>query len=151
MIDTNKQYTPPAKYKPTPFNPNKKPEKVPGFTVLSFFGLIAIYIAKYCIDFLLLPALFPEAWESPAIAITAWTIETIIVTFLCIKFVTGFGYFYIPACFVYALCVLIWPNNAYGIGTAIPAIAGAGVAYLASRIIERIEMWIFILVGFVTM
>ena len=151
MIDTNKQYTPPAKYKPKPFNPNKKPEKVPGFTVASFFGLIVIYIVKYCIDFLLLPALFPEAWENPAIAVSVWAGDTILITFLCIKFVTGFGYFYIPACLVYAICVLIWPNGAYGIGTAIPAIAGAAAAYIASRVIERIEMWIFILVGFVTM
>jgi len=150
MIDTNKQYAPPAKYKPKPFNPNKKPEKVPGFTVASFFGLIAIYIIKYCIDFLLMPAIFP-GYNTPAFAVTFWIIETIIITFLCIKFVTGFGYFYIPACLVYAILVTIWPNGIFGFGTIMPAIAGGAIVYVASRVIERIEMWLFILVGFVTM
>jgi hypothetical protein len=32
-----------------------------------------------------------------------------------------------------------------------PAAAGAAIAYAASRIIERIEMWLFILAGFVRM
>lgn len=95
MIDTDKKYTPPAKYTPKKFDPNKKPEKVPGFTVLSFLALIAIYIIKYCIDFLLMPALFAN-YNTPPFAVTFWIIETIIITFLCIKFVTGFGYFYIP-------------------------------------------------------
>ena len=150
MIDTDKPYTPPAKYKAPKFNPNKKPEKVPGFTALSFFVLIAIYVAKYCIDFLLMPAIFP-GYNTPVFAVTFWIIETIIVTFLCIKFVTGFGYFYIPACLVYAILVTIWPNEIFGFGAIIPAIAGGAIAYVASRAIERLEMWLFILVGFVRM
>jgi hypothetical protein len=150
MTDTNKPYVPPEKYRPKPFNPNKKPEKVPGFTVLSFFGLIAVYVAKYCIDFLLMPALFPN-YNTPVFAITFWIVETIIVTFLCIKFITGFGYFYIPACLVYAILVWIWPNGIFGFGEIMPAVAGAGIAYAASRIIERVEMWLFILVGFIRM
>ena len=150
MVDTNKKYVPPAKYAPKKFNPNKKPEKVPGFTVLSFFSLIAIYAGKYCIDFLLLPAIFPN-YNTPPIAVTFWIIETIIITFLCIKFVTGFGYFYIPACLIYAVLVWIWPNGIFGFGDIMPAAAGAAIAYAASRIIERIEMWFFILAGFVRM
>lgn len=150
MIDTDKPYVPPAKYKPAKFNPNKKPEKVPGFTVLSFLGLIAIYVAKYCVDFLLMPALFPN-YNAPAFAVTFWIIETIVITFLCIKFVTGFGFFYIPACLVYAILVWIWPNGIFGFGEIMPAVAGAGIAYAASRIIERVEMWLFILVGFIKM
>ena len=150
MIDTYKKYVPPAKYAPKKFNPNKKPEKVRGFTVLSFFALIAIYAGKYCIDFLLLPAIFPN-YNTPPIAVTFWIIETIIITFLCIKFVTGFGYFYIPACLIYAVLVWIWPNGIFGFGDIMPAAAGAAIAYVASRIIERIEMWLFILAGFVRM
>ena len=150
MIDTDKKYTPPEQYKPKKFNPNKKPEKVPGFTVLSFFVLIAIYVTKYCLDFLLLPAIFP-VYNTPPVAVTFWVIETIIITFLCIKFVTGFGYFYIPACLVYAILVGIWPNGIFGFGEVIPAIAGAGIAYAASCVIERVEMWLFILVGFIRM
>ncbi|MBR3323173.1 hypothetical protein IKG13_03900 [Candidatus Saccharibacteria bacterium] len=110
MVDTDKKYVPPAKYAPKKFNPNKKPEKVRGFTALSFLTLIAIYAGKYCIDFLLLPAIFPN-YNTPPIAVTFWIIETIIITFLCIKFVTGFGYFYIPACLIYAVLVWIWPNG----------------------------------------
>ncbi len=151
MIDTNKQYTPPAKYKPTPFNPNKKPEKVPGFTVLSFFILMATYIGKYCLDFLLLPTLLPQVYAIPGLAIMLWIITTVIITFIAIKFISGFGLFYIPACLLYALCVLLWPNGAFGFGTVIPAALGATIAYVANRVIERIEMWIFMLVGFVTM
>ena len=150
MTDTNKPYVPPEKYRPKPFNPNKKPEKVPSFTVLSFLGLIAVYVAKYCIDFLLMPALFPN-YNMPVFAVTFWIIETIIITFLCIKFITGFGYFYIPACLVYAILVWIWPNGIFGFGEIMPAIAGAGIAYAASRIIERVEIWLFILVGFIRM
>ena len=150
MIDTDKPYVPPAKYKPAKFNPNKKPEKVPGFTALSFLGLIAIYVAKYCVDFLLMPALFSN-YNTPAFAVTFWIIETIVITFLCIKFITGFGFFYIPACLVYAILVWIWPNGIFGFGEIMPAVAGAGIAYAASRIIERVEMWLFILVGFIKM
>ena len=150
MIDTDKKYTPPAKYTPKKFAPNKKPEKVPGFTVLSFLVLIAIYIIKYCIDFLLMPALF-ASYNTPPFAVTFWIIETIIITFLCIKFVTGFGYFYIPACLVYAILVGLWPNGIFGFGDIIPAAAGAAIAYAASRIIERIEMWLFIIAGFIKM
>lgn len=150
MIDTNKPYTPPAKYEAPKFNPNKKPAKVPGFTVLSFFVLIAIYVAKYCIDFLLMPAIFP-GYNTPVFAVTFWIIETIIITALCIKFVTGFGYFYIPACLIYAILVTIWPNGIFGFGTYLPAIAGGAIAYAASRLIERAEMWIAIGLSFIRM
>ena len=150
MIDTNKPYTPPAKYEAPKFNPNKKPAKVPGFTVLSFFVLIAIYIAKYCIDFLLMPAIFP-GYNTPVFAVTFWIIETIIITALCIKFVTGFGYFYIPACLIYAILVTIWPNGIFGFGVYLPAIAGGAIAYAASRLIERAEMWIAIGLSFIRM
>ena len=47
-------YIPPEKYRPKPFNPNKKPERVPGFTVVSFVGLLIAFAAKYALDFLLL-------------------------------------------------------------------------------------------------
>ena len=150
MIDTDKKYTPPEQYKPKIFNPNKKPEKVPGFTVLSFFSLLAVYIIKYFIDFQLLPAIIPN-YNTPPIAVTFWIIETLIITFLCIKFITGFGYFYIPACLIYAILVGIWPNDIFGFGVVMPAIAGTAIAYAASRFIERIEMWLFILVGFIKM
>ena len=150
MIDTNKPYTPPAKYEAPKFNPNKKPAKVPGFTVLSFFVLIAIYVAKYCIDFLLMPAIFP-GYNTPVFAVTFWIIETIIITALCIKFVTGFGYFYIPACLIYAILVTIWPNGIFGFGVYLPAIVGGAIAYAASRLIERIEMWIAIGLSFIRM
>ena len=34
--------------------PKKKPEKVWGFTVGAFFGMLAIYVVKYLVDFLLI-------------------------------------------------------------------------------------------------
>ncbi len=36
-------YVPDEKYRPKPANPNKKVEKVWGFTVLSFLALLAIF------------------------------------------------------------------------------------------------------------
>ena len=151
MTTTNQKYIPPAKYQPKAFNPNKKPEKVKGFTVLSFLALIITYIAKFLLDFLLLPTLLPELYPLSAAAIAIWCISTILITFIAIKFITGFGYFYIPACLTYAICVAVWPNNLFYFGTVIPAILGGLIAYAASRLIERIEMWLFILAGFITM
>lgn len=144
-------YTPPEQYKPKPFNPNKKPEKVKGFTVASFFTLMATFVAKYLLDFLLLPTLFPALYPFSAGAIIIWIVTTIVICFLAIKFITGFGYFYIPACLIYAICVAIWPNNVFYFGTVIPAIVGGLIAYIANRLIERAILWISILLSFVTM
>lgn len=151
MASNEQKYTPPAKYQPKAFNPNKKPEKVRGFTVLSFFALMAAYIVKFLLDFLLLPTLFPNLYPLSPAAIIIWCADTVIITFIAIKFITGFGYFYIPACLIYAICVAIWPNNVFYFGSAIPAIVGGLITYVASRTIERIEMWLSILIGFITM
>jgi hypothetical protein len=151
MIDTNKKYVPPEKYRPKPRDPNKKPEKVKGFTVASFIALHIIFILKYLLDFVLLPHLFPDLYPLSVAAIIIWTIETIVVCTLCIKFVTGFGYFYIPAILVYSILIAIWPNNLYHFGVEIPAIVGGLIAYVASRLIERALMWFFIAISFITM
>lgn len=151
MVDTDKPYVPPAKYQPKKFNPNKKPEKVKGFTVASFFVLIGIFLAKYFLDFLLLPTLFPGFYPFSALAISIWAVETIVVCALTIKFISGFGYFYIPACLVYAIAVAIAPNGLFGFGDSIPAIVGGLIAYVATRLIQRIIIWIFIGLAFITM
>ena len=39
----------------------------------------------------------------------------------------------------------------FGFGTIMPAIVGGAIAYAASRIIERIEMWIAIGLSFIRM
>ena len=151
MIDTDKPYAPPEKYKPKAFNPNKKPEKVKGFTVISFCVLQGIYLAKYFLDFHLLPQLFPGLYPFSTGAIILWIIETIAVTALCIKFVSGFGWFYLPACLIYGIAVAICPNNLFGFSTAIPAILGGLIAYAASRIIEHATMWVFMIIYFTTL
>jgi hypothetical protein len=92
-----------------------------------------------------------QSYNTPPIAITYWIIETIVITALCIKFVTGFGYFYIPACLIYALCVTIYPNGIFGFGVVMPAIAGGVIAYITSRAIEKIEMWLFFAVSIIKM
>ena len=148
-MDTDKKYVPPAKYQPKPFNPNKKPAKVQGFTVASFCALQLIFLAKYFLDFQLLPRLFPSIYPFSAAAVIVWIIETIIVITLCIRFVSGFGYFYIPACIIYAVGVMIAPNELFGFGAIIPAFLGGIIAYTASRIIEHAIMWIFIIRSFV--
>lgn len=151
MIDTNKPYVPPAKYQAPKFNPNKKPAKVKGFTVASFFTLLGIYLAKYVLDFILLPLIFPQLYPFSAAAIIIWIIETIIITALCIKFVSGFGYFYIPACLIYAIGVAIYPNDVFMFGPIIPQFFGGVIAYAASRIIERAVIWAFIGISFIRM
>ena len=151
MIDTDKPYVPPAKYQPKKFNPNKKPAKVKGFTVASFFVLLSIFLAKYFLDFWLLPTIFPSVYPFSALAIIIWAAETILICTLTIKFVSGFGYFYIPACLVYAIAVAIAPNGLFGFGTVIPQIVGGLIAYVATRLIQRIILWIFIGIAFITM
>ena len=151
MADVDKPYVPPEKFRPKPFNPNKKPAKVKGFTVASFFVLLGIFLAKYFLDFLLLPTLFPSIYPFSALAIIVWVVETILVCIITIKFVSGFGYFYIPACLVYAIAVAIAPNGLFGFGDAIPAIVGGLIAYIATRLIQRIIIWIFIGLAFITM
>ena len=151
MIDTNKQYTPPAKYQAKKFNPNKKPAKVPGFTVASFLVLLAVFFAKYFLDFLLLPLLFPDIYPFSVAAIVIWVVETIIFLVVSIKFITGFGYFYIAAALVYAIPIAIYSNELFGFGTVIPTFVGALIAYAATRFLERIIMWIFIGISFITM
>jgi hypothetical protein len=151
MIDTNRAYVPPAKYQPKPHDPNKRPEKVKGFTVVSFFVLIGIYLAKYALDCWLMPNLFPQLYPVSVLAIVIWVVETIVISSLCIKFVSGFGYFYIPACLVYALAVLIAPNNIFCFGTVIPHIFAGLIAYSASRFIQKVVMWFFIGLAFMTM
>lgn len=151
MIDTNKPYVPPAKYQAKKFNPNKKPAKVKGFTVASFLVLLAVFLAKYFIDFLLLPALFPDLYPISVAAIVIWVIETIIFLVISIQFITGFGYFYIAAALVYAIPILIYSNGLFGFGTEIPIFLGALIAYAATRLLERIIMWVFIGISFITM
>ena len=151
MIDTDKPYVPPEKYRPKPFNPSKKPEKVKGFTLVSFFVLLGVFLAKYFLDFHLLPALFPDIYPFSALAIVIWAVETILVSVISIKFISGFGYFYIPACLVYAIAVVIAPNGLFGFGDTIPAIVGGLIAYILTRLIQRIVLWIFIGLAFITM
>lgn len=151
MADVDKPYVPPEKYRPKPFDPNKKPAKVKGFTIASFFVLLGIFLAKYFLDFLLLPTLFPSIYPFSALAIIIWVVETILVCVITIKFVSGFGYFYIPACLVYAVAVAIAPNGLFGFGDVIPNIFGGLIAYAATRLIQRIILWITIGIAFVTM
>ena len=151
MVDIDKKYTPPEKYKPKSFNPYKKPEKVKGFTVASFTVLMILSVLKYLLDFLLLPKLFPDLYPISTGAIVIWVVETIIFCGLCLKFVTGFGYFYILAFLIYAILVAIWPNELFGIGVAFPSIVGAAIAYAASRIIQQLLLLLFIAFSFITM
>lgn len=151
MTDVDRPYVPPEKYRPKPFNPNKKPAKVKGFTVASFFVLLGIFLAKYFLDFLLLPTLLPSVYPFSALAIVIWVVETIFVCIITIKFISGFGYFYIPACLVYAIAVAIAPNGLFSFGNAIPAIVGGLIAYIATRLIQRIIIWIFIGLAFIAM
>jgi len=129
----------------------RKVEKVWGFTVASFFALIGVHIAKYFIDFHLLPKLFPSLFPLSLGAVGLWLASSIIISTLCMKFISRFGYFYPIAIFFYALCIVFWPMGAYGFGDIIPSILGAIIAGVALDLIQRGILWIFIFIGFITM
>ena len=143
------RYVPDEKYKPKPA-PKGKPEKVWGFTVASFLGLMGIFVLKYLLDFLLLPKLFPDLYPLSVGAILVWLASTLIVSFLALKFVTRIGFFYEIADLFYVLLVLIWPLGLYGTGL-IPAFFVALIGWIVMRAIQWVMLWIFILVGFVRM
>ncbi len=144
------RYVPDEKYRPKPRDPNQKPEKVWGFTAVSFFGLWAIFAAKYALDFLLLPKLFPGAYPLSVGAIVAWTLSTIVVTVLSMMFVSGMGFFYPFADLVYAILVAIWPLGLYG-SEFIPGFALALLMAMIMYGIQRLVLWVVILIGFMKM
>lgn len=129
----------------------KKPEKVWGFTVASFFGLIGVFVAKYLIDFLVLPAIFPQFYPSTGMAFVLWLITSLVATVAAMLWITRFGYFYPVADIVYAIIMAIWPLGLYGTAEFWPAILAALAAAVILWVIQRLVLWIFIIVGFITM
>ena len=102
-------------------------------------------------DFWILPRLFPDLYPFSAGAFIAWLISSLIVVTLTMKFITRFGYFYPVAQIIYALLVFIAPCELYGMTEWWGGIVGAVVSYIALDLIGRGILWIFILIGFVTM
>lgn len=144
-------YVPDKKYRPKPTNPNKKVEKVWGFTVLSFLALLAIFVVKYLVDFLLIPRIFPGLFPFSVGALLVWLVSSLLFSFIALKFITRMGFFYPAADIVYGILVWAFPCGLYGLESMLPALAGAMIAYVILRIIQRVMLWIFILVGFVRM
>lgn len=129
----------------------KKPEKVWGFTVASFFALLAIYAFKYALDFLILPKLFPQFYPYSWGALIAWLLSTIIVTVAAMLWISRFGWFYPIANLVYVVLALIWPLGLYGMGDFWHPLVAVIVGGVAMDIIQQIILWIFIFVGFARM
>ena len=145
------RYVPPEKYRPKPANSNKKVEKVWGFTVLSFFVLLGVFAVKYLVDFLLLPKIIPDLFPFSAGALILWFVSTIIFVFIALKFVSRIGFFYPFANLIYAVLAFAWPYGLYGLGDVVPVIVGLLIAYAIMALVERVMLWIFILVGFARM
>jgi len=145
------KYVVPEKYRPKPRDLNKKPEKVWGCTLGSFLGLIGVFIAKYLVDFLLLPKLFPAWYPLSAAAIIAWLISAIIFTFVAMKFVSGLIYFYYVADLVYAVLVAILPMGLFGTAELFPGIVLAIIMAIMLYFLQRFMLWLIILWGFVRM
>lgn len=142
-------YIPPEKYRPKPFNPNKKPERVPGFTVVSFVGLLIAFAAKYALDFLLFPKLFPDLYPFSVGAVIVWVISMIAFLIAALEFITGMGFFYPVAILVYAILVAIWPLNLYGAGEYMPGFVLAIIMGVIIYILQRIILWIMVLLSFI--
>ena len=146
---SDKKYVVPERYRPKPRDPNKKPEKMWGCTVGSFFGLLGVFVGKYLVDFLLLPKLFPAWYPFSAAAIVAWLISTIVFTFVAMKFISGLIYFYYAADLVYAILVAIWPLGLYGAGVYMPGVLLAVLMAFMLYFLQRIILWAVILWSFV--
>ncbi|MCQ2569211.1 MAG: hypothetical protein MJ155_02905 [Candidatus Saccharibacteria bacterium] len=136
-------YKPPEKYRPKPAGPKPKPEKVPGFTVASFFGLWAIFAVKYVVDFLLLPKLLPDIYPLSVWAIVVWVISTLIFSFVSIEFVSGFSFFYPFANLIYVVLAAIWPFGLYG-AEYLPGFLIAALMGLIMYGVQRGILWILI-------
>ena len=136
-------YKPPENYRPKPAGAKPKPEKVPGFTVASFFGLWAIFAVKYVVDFLLLPKLFPGIYPLSVWAIVAWVISTLVFSFISIEFVSGFSFFYPFANLVYVVLAAIWSFGLYG-AEYLPGFLIAALMGLIMYGVQRGILWILI-------
>ena len=136
-------YKPPEKYRPKPVGPKPKPEKVPGFTVASFFGLWAIFAVKYVVDFLLLPKLLPGIYPLSVWAIVVWVISTLVFSFISIEFVSGFSFFYPFANLVYVVLAAIWSFGLYG-AEYLPGFLIAALMGLIMYGVQRGILWILI-------
>ncbi len=145
------RYVPDEKYRPKATPPKKGAmARDIKYIILSFLGLIAVFVGKYFLDFHLLPIVFPDLYPISVGAVLLWLASTLIVSFLAIKFVSGFGILYVIIDAIYALLVLIWPLGLYGTAV-IPAIVVALISWVVMRFIQWAMLWIFILVGFVRM
>ena len=136
-------YKPPEKCRPKPAEPKPKPEKVPGFTVASFFGLWAIFAVKYVVDFLLLPKLLPDIYPLSVWAIVVWVISTLVFSFISIEFVSGFSFFYPFANLVYVVLAAIWSFGLYG-AEYLPGFLIAALMGLIMYGVQRGILWILI-------
>ena len=130
--------------------PKKKPEKVWGFTVLSFFGMLLVYVIKFLVDFLLIPKIFPDFFPISWAAVGIWLASSVIFTVISFQFVTRFGWFYLAAAILYALLVLIFPMGLYGTAETSPIVI-AVLSGVILDLIQRIILWIYIGIGFITM
>jgi hypothetical protein len=128
----------------------KKPEKVWGFTILSFFGMLAIFVIKYLVDFLLIPKLLPDFFPISWQAVGIWVLSSVIFTVISMQFVTRMGFFYIASAILYGLLVLIWPMGLYGTAETAPIVI-AVLSGVVLDLIQRIILWIYIGIGFMRM
>ena len=143
------RYTPDAKYRPKPPNPNKKPEKVRGFTVASFLALLATFVVKYLLDFLIFPRLFPGLYPLSVGAIIIWLASTIVVSVISIELITGMWFFYPFADLIYAILVVIWPLGLYGTNEMIPGLMLAFAMAVLMYFLQRLILKISILISFI--
>ena len=75
----------------------KKPEKVWGFTVAAFFGMIAIFVVKYLVDFLLLPAVLPQFYSTSGAAFLLWLATSLIATIASMLCLLLFVFLYLAS------------------------------------------------------
>ena len=144
-------YVVPEKYQPKALNRNKKIEKVWGFSILSFLGLMATFIIKYFVDFWLFQNVFKDLYPMSVGAIILWITSSLFFIFLALKFVTRIGFFYPAAFMLYGVLVWVLPNGMFGIGDSTQSLILAAIMYILMRIIQRMMLWAFVLIGFVKM
>ena len=130
--------------------PKKQPEKIWGFTFASFLGVLAVFVVKYLVDFLLIPKIFPDFFPISWPAVGIWLASTALFVVIGMQFISRLSYFYMAAAILYGLLVLIWPMGVYGTAETAPIV----IAVLSGVLIDLISqaiLWIYIGIGFITM
>lgn len=112
---------------------------------------MATFIIKYFVDFWLFQNVFKDLYPMSVGAVTLWITSSLFFIFLALKFITRIGFFYPAAFMLYGVLVWVLPNGMFGVGSSTQSLILATIMYILMRIIQRMMLWVFVLIGLVKM